>query len=237
MFDARSSELELLDASSCDPLLAAESYRFMEMVNRHFGGVRSVGLFIEEEARRFGVARPLRVLDVGSGCCDIPMAVCERAALKGLKLHFTCLEIGSAAYEIARARIAKAKALPIEILKEDAFAHLPSEPYDCAVSSMCFHHFSDARILELLRRLRGIVKGGILINDLERSAFAWLGAAALTSFWHEGVKHDAKLSVRRGFKAGELRALLSQLEGSSASVSSAWLCRVRAIVRFKGDAR
>ena len=42
MYDARSTSLEFLDRPDCDPALSAESYRFMEMINFYFGGIRVV---------------------------------------------------------------------------------------------------------------------------------------------------------------------------------------------------
>ena len=67
MFEQRSKEEELLDSQECDPEIATESYRFMEKVNRMFGGIRHVRDFIEKEARKHTGNRPLRILDIGSG--------------------------------------------------------------------------------------------------------------------------------------------------------------------------
>ncbi len=47
--------------------------------------------------------------------------------------------------------------------------HQPVQPYDFAVASLCFHHFDDTRILDLLERLQPIVRRAVLINDLMRS--------------------------------------------------------------------
>ena len=229
MFEKRSDKLELLDGENFDPQLAVKSYLFMERVNRLFGGTRNVRLFLEEEAKN---GQPLHILDVGSGSCDIPIALCAWASQKGINLKFTCLEIEPHAVEIAKAKLAKSPELPIQLLQEDAFTHHPDSPYSCAVSSMCFHHFSDRRILDLLRHLKDLVRGGILINDLQRSPLAWLGAMALSSISDEGVKHDSRLSVKRGFKVDELRSLLSQLEDASVAVEAKWLFRIKAVVRF-----
>ena len=46
MFDSRATATEFLDRPDCDPALAAASYRFMEMVNRRFGGIRLVRRFL-----------------------------------------------------------------------------------------------------------------------------------------------------------------------------------------------
>ncbi len=75
MFDARATKTEFLDEVDCDPSLAAASYRFMEGVNGYFGGTDVVRRFLSVEAKRWDVSSPLRMLDIGSGSCDIPLAV------------------------------------------------------------------------------------------------------------------------------------------------------------------
>ena len=118
------------------------------------------------------------------------------------------------AIEIARRQLARADNPDVRLLQEDAFNHQPAEPYDCAVASMCFHHFSNARILALLQRLRGFVTHSVLINDLRRSRLASLAARLLLAgiAVPKGVRHDALLSIRRGFKLRELSTLLRQLD-------------------------
>ena len=101
MFEKRSTEQEFLDSPDCDPALALESYRFMEKVNRFFGGTRNVRRFVEKEVAERKSASPIRVLDIGSGSCDIPIAVSKWAKSRGIPVRFTCLEVFESAVKIA----------------------------------------------------------------------------------------------------------------------------------------
>ena len=235
MFDSRATAMEFLDLPDCDPSLAAASYRFMETVNFHFGGIRMVQRFLAAEIAGRHAGAPLRILDIGSGSCDIPLAVSRWARAHGIPLHFTSLEMAGHAADIARGQLARAGNSPGQLLQEDVFTHLPAEPYDYAVTSMCFHHFSNAQILMLLHRLRGFVRNSMLINDLRRSQLASLAARLLLAATAApaGVRHDALLSIRRGFKIDELRTLLRQLDGVTVSVEPASWFRIAAIIRFK----
>jgi 2-polyprenyl-3-methyl-5-hydroxy-6-metoxy-1,4-benzoquinol methylase len=233
MLENRSTESEYLDSADCDPELAAESYRFMEKVNRYFGGISNVRRFIKEESKGRSSNSPMRILDIGSGSCDIPIAICRWARSRGIPVKFTCLEVFDTAVKIADEKIKMSGEKSITLLQEDVFTHQPAEPYDCAVASMCFHHFDDDRIVSLMKRLRGFVKRSVLVNDLRRSPLTSFGATQLTAFSHAGVKHDARLSVRRGFKVCELRNIMMRLEGVSVEVRGAWLSRVCALVRFE----
>jgi len=119
-------------------------------------------------------------------------------------------------------------------LQQDVFSHQPQEPYDLAVASMCFHHFSDEQILDLVQRLRAFVRSGLLINDLRRSLPALAGAGLLLALSGApaGVRHDALLSIRRGFKADELKTLLRRLPGISVRVTHEPWFRIAAVIDF-----
>ena len=235
MFDSRATATEFLDRPDCDPTLAASSYRFMETVNCYFGGIRTVRRFLAAETAGRHAGAPLRILDIGSGSCDIPLAVSRWARAHGIPLHFTCLEMAGHAVDIARRQLARAGDPAVQLLQEDVLTHQPAEPYDLAVASMCFHHFSNAQILTLLQRLRGFVLNSVLINDLRRSRLASLAARLLLADTGTpaGVRHDALLSIRRGFKISELSTLLRQLDSVTVSVEPARWFRIAAIIRFK----
>lgn len=235
MFDSRATEMEFLDRPDCDPLLAAASYRFMETVNSSFGGTRQVRQFLAAEIAGRSTGGPYRILDIGSGSCDIPLAAIRWSRACGIPLHFTCLEMAGHAIDIARGQLARAGNPPVQLLQEDVFTHQPAEPYDYALTSMCFHHFSNAQILMLLHRLRSFVRSSLLINDLRRSLLASLATRLLmvATAAPAGVRHDALLSIRRGFKIDELRTLLRQLDSVTVSVEPARWFRIAAIIRFK----
>ena len=235
MFEARAGETEFLDEPDCDSSLAAASYRFMEGINVYWGGTRVVRRFLSAEAKRHHSDVPLRILDIGSGSCDIPVAVSRWARAHDIPVQITCLEMAGPAVEIAQRNLARANDPCLHLLQEDVFCHEPSEPYDCAVSSMCFHHFSNAQIILLLQRLRRFVTHRVLINDLRRSPWASLGAGVLLagSGAMPGVRHDALLSIRRGFRIEELKSVLEQLDDATISVKPAPCFRIAAVIDFK----
>jgi hypothetical protein len=237
MFDSRATATEFLDRPDCDPALAAASYRFMETVNSRFGGIRTVRRFLAAETAGRHAGPPLRILDIGSGSCDIPLTVSRWARARGIPLRFTCLEMAGPAADIARRELARADDPAVQLLQEDVFTHQPAEPYDYALASMCCHHFSDALILTLLQRLRGFVLHSVLINDLQRSPLASLAARLLLAGTRAsaGVRHDALLSIRRGFKINELRTRLRQLDRVTVSVEPARWFRIAAIIRFEPE--
>ena len=227
--------MEFLDRADCDSALAAASYRFMETVNARFGGIRIVRRFLATQTAGRYTGAPFRILDIGSGSCDIPLAVSRWARTYDIPLHFTCLETAGHAVDIACGQLARAGDPAVQLLQGNAFTHQPGEPYDWAVASMCFHHFSNAQILTLLQRLRGFVRNSVLINDLRRSRLASLATRLLLAGTDTpaGVRHDALLSIRRGFNISELSSLLRRLDRVRVSVEPARWFRIAAIIRFQ----
>jgi hypothetical protein len=233
VFEQRSQTTEYLDRPDFDPHLAGRSYRFMQLVNRLFGGTRVVRRFLAEQLQSRRQAGPLRVVDIGAGECDISLSVSRWAKRYGYDARFTCLEINDTAVAGARQKILLSGNEHVHVLRQSVWEHRPSEPYDWAVGSMFFHHLGDGEIVRLLGRLQAFVTEGVLINDLRRSAVAYAGCSVLTAILEREVRHDALTSIRRGFRADELRRLGSESEAASTDVGNAWCFRVRAVVRFK----
>ena len=228
MFKERVTECEWMDGENFDEGLAERSFRFIEMVNRFLGGVRIVRRFIADQAD----GKTIKVLDIGSGSCDIPLAVSRWAERKGIPVHFTCIEKSETVAEIARRRIRRAGDPQVKLIREDIFDHRPAEPYHCAVGSMFFHHLHEEQILNLVRHLQTVVTRSLLINDLRRSPLGYLGCMLLVRGFPPDVRHDALLSIRKGFKEIEMRKLLQGLEDVSVDVSAAHFFRVQAVVQF-----
>ncbi len=223
-----------MDSAAFGGALAEASFRFIEGVNRHLGGERLVWNFVWGEASRLKLMRPLRILDMGSGSCDIPVAVCRRAARAGIALEFVCVEYNSHAVARARRLLSANGDLPITLLHQDIFAHRPGHPYDGAVASMFFHHLGEAAIRELILRLATQVRGRLLINDLGRCWPNYLGAALLALGWPAGVRHDAMVSVKRGFRPAELREMLQRIGVGKFTAGWAWPFRIRAVLDYAG---
>jgi SAM-dependent methyltransferase len=229
VLETRAQELELLDQPSLDDLSAGESYRFMSKVNRYFGGTAAVRKFIQKYAKSGQVTR---ILDIGSGGCDIPAAVSDLLESGDQKLEFTCIESNPFAVRMARERLDAEKRTNIKLVDVDIFGYQPQEDYDFAIGSMFFHHLSKERIIDLLDRLKRFVSKGIFINDLHRSAINYAGCMAATAFSSEVVRHDALLSIRKGFTREELELLLRQAGYGRFEIEQRWFCRITATIIF-----
>ncbi|HWL53661.1 MAG TPA: methyltransferase domain-containing protein [Chthoniobacteraceae bacterium] len=180
-------------------------------LNRYFGGHALVRRFLERWLRASPSGqKPLRILDLCTGYGDIPRMIADWAVPRGIAVEIDAVDFHPATLDIAQR---KSAAYPqIRFLHGDALAYSPPEPparYDLVHCSLALHHFSEADAVRLLERCLHLSRRYVLVTDLERnrlSQFAvWLVTATL--YRDPMTRHDARLSVRRAFSAGELDAL------------------------------
>ena len=119
MFDLRVNLPEFLDSRIWSESFAMRSYRFMSVVNKYFGGTAIVKNFIKNEIKIQNNAEPLKILDIGSGTCDIPAAICRWAKMAGINVEFTCIETNPYAIKLAQENIREYS--NIKLVQEDIF--------------------------------------------------------------------------------------------------------------------
>lgn len=257
MFEERARGSEFLDAPDSDPRLTEEGYRFMKLVNRIGGGTRVVREFLEGELPDWPRDRPIRILDIGVGGGDIPLAIVRWARKRGYHVEFTCVDFNAKALEVTQKAIdhsggvsggqlstlytsTKRKELRVDpydvrdairLVEADIFHYQPINDFDYAMGSMVFHHFTEAEIHRLVTHLCGFVRKALLINDLHRNLLNYLVCSILVIPLDREIRHDALLSIRRGFKPAELRAILREHDPAPA-VTRSWFSRVAGVVRF-----
>ena len=233
MFETRLDGEEFLDGAA-DAELSAKSYPFMRFVNRFLGGRKVVTDFFEGEVN-VNELKKIRVLDIGSGMCDIPAALLRWGEKKGVEVEITCLEKNP--YALAMAAQAYWKEVQrLDLKAADLFEFEPARPYDYAVGSMFFHHLTDGEIRAAIEHLRGFVTKAVLINDLRRSFWNWTGCVVMRPFLDGRVYNDAAVSVRRGFELADLAETLVGVKDAAVTVKRCGLSRIAAVIRFTQEA-
>ena len=231
MLKERARGEEFLDRPDSDPQLTQRSFRFIQFVNHIGGGIRVVRRFLARELSGLPAGATITVLDLGGGDCDIPLAVTQWADKRGCRVEFTCTDHNAQVLQMAKESLARSRCNTIRLEQTDIFTYQPSAPFDYAVGSMVFHHFTAEQIDRLIAHLRGYVRKALLINDLHRCALNYAVASILTAPLDRRLRHDALLSIRRGFKPVELATMLRKHD-PAAAVHREWFCRIAGVVRF-----
>ncbi len=209
MVDRLTDAVELLDGPLDDPAALAGNLRDLRRINRWLGGVRLSAAAIEALAAH---RAELTLLDVGTGGADIPLALLARARRRGRRLSIVGLDSRPevlAAAAIATRRLATTDGLELNVGDGRALPY-PDRSFDVAHTSLVMHHLDPEAALALLREMARVARLGVVVNDLERSWLGWGGAWLIGHLvtGNRYTRHDAPLSVRRAYRAAEMRDLV-----------------------------
>jgi ubiquinone/menaquinone biosynthesis C-methylase UbiE len=202
---------ELMDGAEVDPSELARSLTDLQEVNRWLGGARAALDALVPLLRPDG-ARELRVLDVGTGSADIPLALSAWAREAGRPLRVVATDVHPGTLAVARQRAAHDPGVQVEVA--DAL-DLPyaDGAFDVAMCHTALHHFDPAGAVRVLVELGRVATRGVVVSDLYRS---WVGLAAARllalTVWrrHPVTRHDGPVSVRAAFTPAEMRALAAE---------------------------
>lgn len=234
---ARRDDPEWMDRADNPPAVLERALVDLRAVNRLLGGERNLLELLRPYWSPRGASAPLRVLDVGTGGADLPRAIVAEARRRGVPVAVVGVDRDPTTAAFARRAVADFP--EIEIAEADV-AELPWPPrsFDVVVASLFLHHFTLERGAELLRRWRALARRAVLVNDLQRHAIPWLFIrfAGWATRRQAMFRHDAPLSVLRGFTAAELRDLAARAGAPGAEVRRRWPYRL-GLVLPAADAR
>lgn len=211
-------ELEHLDGPLADRAVLAGNLSDLARINRLFGGVdlslRGIrGLFAPPAPAEGDAPEVLRVLDVGTGAADIPLAM-VRAFGPWREVRVTAVDSRP---EVIRAAVALRPDLATDRRVEVGVADgrdlpYPDGAFDVAHASLVLHHLDPDAAVPFLQELGRVARVGVVVNDLGRGRLAWLGAWLLLHAMTRNAftLHDGPLSVRRAYTPSEARDLLAQ---------------------------
>lgn len=202
------TDKERLELAEVDPDLVRRTLRQFRLINRLLS--RSGALMREHffPIMERDPERCYTLLDLGAGGCDIALRAAREARRRGLKLHITALDNDRRTLPFARQAV---RDYPeIGIIEGNALDLSRLESFDFIFSNHLLHHLAWDEIRIVLEQV--IVKSRLafVMNDIERSNWAYLGftifsALATRRSYHY---HDGRLSIRRGFLPEELRDLI-----------------------------
>lgn len=206
---------EIMDDRSINDGRMDQALGELRLVNRFLGGraVTQEGLWTLRGDNSPG--RALSVLDIGAGGADV-FEDCT------VPLNVTLLDRHPRVCRYLRVNV------PHPVICGDAL-HLSfrERSFDVVHASLFLHHFHEQDIRNLITSCLRISRYGVIVNDLRRSIFAYAGIRILTFLFSRShmVKHDAPLSVLRGFSKSELKQLIAECGITRYSLRRRWAFR------------
>jgi SAM-dependent methyltransferase len=220
---------EIMDDFSITDERLEGALRDLRWTNRLLGGYaatrRILRPLLEHHSR-------LGVLDIGTGGGDSLVDLVHFGHSQACRLDVVGVDLNAGAVEYARSHLDRTLSPRMgeraDVRVGDALnLDVPNNHFDVAVASLFLHHFEDDDAADLLREMDRVSRFGIIINDLHRHPLAYLGVLALSRLLPTSsmYRHDAPLSVRRGFRRNELAALARSANLPSPDIRWHWAFR------------
>jgi 2-polyprenyl-3-methyl-5-hydroxy-6-metoxy-1,4-benzoquinol methylase len=226
-FSIRSDRTELLDQQDIPAKDIQRNMYELGIINKLLGGHditwQGFNQFVKTET-------VLSVCEIGCGGGDNLKTIEKRLTGRNTKLSVTGIDINADCIRVAESVQWESNVhFIVSDYKEIEFEKKP----DIIFSSLFCHHFKDAELIDMFRWMKSNSQVGFFINDLHRHPGAYYSIRFLTSLFSRSylVKHDAPVSVLRGFRKKELRNLLLNAGIHHFSIHWKWAFRWLVIVR------
>jgi 2-polyprenyl-3-methyl-5-hydroxy-6-metoxy-1,4-benzoquinol methylase len=202
--------LEIMDRRGNDPELLRADLQVLESINRFLGGHRIALGYLDEFLRAVPMSS-LTILDLATGGADIPRTIVAWARRRNVRVEITAVDRNPEILRIAREHCAAWPEIHIEQHDLLALPYLPAS-FDIVLCSLTLHHFANADVVAILRRIHDIARVGCIVNDLRRNriAICLSKLMARTMITNPIARFDAPASCERAFTVDELRALAAQ---------------------------
>lgn len=181
-----------------------EALRFIRIVNRRLGGTAAALDQFKRWSRDWDASATIRILDIGTGSADIPLAIAQWAESCGHRVQITAVDLHPVTLELARHHIGVRA--EIQLLQADALRLLDQfapASFDYVHAGMFLHHLNDVQVLTMLAIMNRLANRGVIWNDLIRGWIGRAGVRLATLCAPVHVKHDGLVSVDAGFTKPE----------------------------------
>ncbi len=203
---------ELMDDPGVDRADLEQSLRFIRMVNRRLGGTRAVIVHLARWSGEWKSKEPIRLIDIGTGSADIPLAISQWARRAGKSVHVTGVDLHPTTLALAREHLGGHRG--VELVEADALKLMDRfDPgaFDYAHAGMFLHHLDDIEVMTMLRIMDRLATRGLIWNDLVRGVLERVVVRLLSLGRPFIVRHDAVASVDAGFTRGEALELAGRV--------------------------
>jgi ubiquinone/menaquinone biosynthesis C-methylase UbiE len=201
------SRSELMDRLDASPAELTRSLADIARLNR-IGATQTILRHVAPFLARQRVGETLRILDVGTGAADIPLALARWARRHGHRVRIVALEVHPT---ILRYAARASDGTPeVQIVAGNALeAPIRPRSIDVALCSLVLHHLPEEAVVGLFRRLADLARLGFVVSDFRRERLAWIAVWLATHAVSRSrmTRHDGPLSVRRAYTPEELVGL------------------------------
>lgn len=208
-FSRRISAPELMDDHTLDNKQLYVTLKHFSLINRLFSGSSKLfRRFIFHDIKRRGLNR-VTIMDIGAGGGDFARFCVSFFKKQSIDVKVFCLDndpriisyLEKSCDNYPSIKIINGSALELDGIQGDI---------DYCITNNVLHHFDDTIAASIIAKMYKRARYGILINDLARTAYSYLGFKLFAGvFFRAGFTiKDGLLSVRKGFTMEEFQDIV-----------------------------
>lgn len=224
----RSDMPEKMDQPGVEISEIHTALRELETINKRLGGYKVI---LNALDKLNWPDCTVRIMDIGCGGGDMLRAIAEWADKKGRSVELLGVDINPVMTKYAQERSAGISNIRFRTINvfDDA---LLQEKTDITMNSLFCHHFDDAGLIHLVKRMYELSALAVVINDIHRHWLAYHSIRILTALFSKTylVRYDAPLSVARSLTKKEWEYILQQAEIKDYELHWMWAWRWQLII-------
>ena len=192
----------------------------LDFINKHLGGHKITLRGVKALANK----SVLHISEIGCGGGDNLRVIKNWCDRKNISVKLTGIDINQECILFAKERPLN-KGINF-ICSDYKFVQFDSFP-DIIFSSLFCHHFDNEELIKMVQWMNYHSNLGFFVNDLHRHPFAFHSIRLLTRIFSKSymVKHDAPLSVKKGFKKKEWKDFFSEAGIENYKIKWQWAFR------------
>lgn len=212
----RAHEEELMDDFSMGGEELSEALEHLRKLNRLFAAAGPTRAGVEKLWKAMGGPDRLTIMDVGAGSGDVNWKLLQWAEQKGIQLEITLVDLTEEACSQARQLFREEPR--VQVVRADV-RELASGSADIVTASQFVHHFEGQSLVEIVSHMLRASRSGAVINDIHRHPISYTAVWITTRMISRNryILHDGPLSVAKGFKSRDWKALKEELKADRMS--------------------
>ncbi|MHA0856121.1 methyltransferase domain-containing protein [Paenibacillus sp. CMAA1364] len=232
----RAVQSELMDDFSVGGDDLREALRDLRVLNLIFGASNPTMYGVKKLWKRAGRPKQLSILDVGAGSGDVNRHLLKWADKKGIDITIQLADVTEEACEEARQFFHDEPRVEVRLADVNS---LPKSCVDIVTGSQFIHHFSGEELHHVVKCMHQSSKLGVVINDIHRHWISWLAVWVVSRLVSSNryIRHDASLSVAKGFRGADWRALREAIGIPQLAYSWRPLFRYAVVIPKRSSAR
>lgn len=227
-FSLRSLLPEKMDQPDVAPEQTRQALRELEVINKRLGGYHVI---LNAFQKFKWNSQQVSIVDLGCGGGDMLRAISRWAEKNNKRVKLTGVDWNPVMTKFAKKNSAKYPEIDFKTMNvfDDELIKLKA---DITMNSLFCHHFDNAELVQLIKRMYQLASRAVIINDLHRHWFAYYSIKALTALFSKTclVKYDGPLSVARSLTKKEWENILAAAGIKSYSLKWMWAWRWQIII-------